>query len=319
MLKLVIIISVAVLIVGFEGNTSVNGELPPNPKTGECYTRVSVPAVYEKQAETIMVKPETYAIKAVPAKYKYINKQVMVKDGYTRTKVIPAKYKVTNKKVLIRDEARKLLPVPAKFKTVSKRVLVTPERSVWKKGSGPIQKVENSTGEILCFTKVPAVYKTIKERVVVSEASVREQIIPAQYKTMPVRELVSPERVIKKEVPAVYKTVSVKALAKPATQNKYVIPAKYKTVYKKRLTRKSFSEWRPILCNTNASRSSIKDVQSRLAHFGYYKGPIDGVYGRQTSKAVLGFQAKNNLASGGLTKETLNKLKVRWPSKVSTL
>ncbi len=314
-----VLVSAAMLLVAFEGNTSTSGELPPNPKTGECYTRVSVPAVYEKQAETIIVKPETYAIKAAPAKYKYINKKVLVKEGYTKTEVIPAKYKMTNKRVLIREEARKLLPVQAKFKTVSKRVLVTPEKSVWKKGSGPIQKVDNSTGEILCYTKVPAVYKTVKERVVVSEASVREQIIPAQYKTMSVRELVQPERVIKKEIPAVYKTVNVKALAEPATQKKYVIPAKYKTVHKNKLIRKSFSEWQPILCNTNASRSSIKDVQSKLAKFGYYKGPIDGLYGSQTSKAVLGFQAKNNLASGGLTKETLNKLNVRWPSKVSTL
>ena len=149
----------------------------------------------------------------------------------------------------------------------------------------------------------------------VREASVREQIIPAVYKTLPQRVLVSPEKVVKKSVPAKTKLVRVKKVIEPATEKRVLVQPKFKTVNKRVVMRKSFSEWRPILCNTNASRSSIKQIQNRLRQSGYYKGPIDGLYGRQTSTAVTKYQARNNLASGGLTKETLNKLKVRWPSE----
>ncbi|MGO0123438.1 spore cortex-lytic enzyme [Desulfothermobacter acidiphilus] len=44
----------------------------------------------------------------------------------------------------------------------------------------------------------------------------------------------------------------------------------------------------------------VTRVQQRLAQWGYYDGPIDGVFGYQTWKAVRYFQWKNGLAVDGV-------------------
>jgi len=53
----------------------------------------------------------------------------------------------------------------------------------------------------------------------------------------------------------------------------------------------------------------VKDIQFKLRGWGYYKGPIDGVYGYNTYKAVRLFQYKNGLRVDGVAgNETLSAL-----------
>ena len=44
----------------------------------------------------------------------------------------------------------------------------------------------------------------------------------------------------------------------------------------------------------------VRNIQSRLKEWGYYKGSIDGVYGQQTKNAVIKFQKKNGLKADGI-------------------
>ncbi len=44
----------------------------------------------------------------------------------------------------------------------------------------------------------------------------------------------------------------------------------------------------------------VSRVQSRLKDWGYYKGPVDGVFGSGTAAAVRSFQAKNGLTADGV-------------------
>ena len=37
--------------------------------------------------------------------------------------------------------------------------------AVWKKGRGPVEKLDNTTGEIMCLVEVPASYKTVTKTV----------------------------------------------------------------------------------------------------------------------------------------------------------
>jgi N-acetylmuramoyl-L-alanine amidase len=58
-----------------------------------------------------------------------------------------------------------------------------------------------------------------------------------------------------------------------------------------------------------ASGWQVSQVQQRLAWWGYYNGPIDGVFGNQTSEAIRVFQWKNGLVVDGLVgPETLAAL-----------
>lgn len=43
----------------------------------------------------------------------------------------------------------------------------------------------------------------------------------------------------------------------------------------------------------------IQDIQIALKNAGYYTGPIDGIIGRQTTKAIQDFQKENNLQVDG--------------------
>ena len=63
-------------------------------------------------------------------------------------------------------------------------------------------------------------------------------------------------------------------------------------------------EWPQILCETNMNQATILDIQKALKAKGFDPGPLDGIYGWQTTKAVTKFQKSKNLARGQLTYET---------------
>lgn len=44
----------------------------------------------------------------------------------------------------------------------------------------------------------------------------------------------------------------------------------------------------------------VKQIQTKLKRWGYYKGAIDGIYGSQTLAAVKWFQSKNGLTVDGI-------------------
>lgn len=46
--------------------------------------------------------------------------------------------------------------------------------------------------------------------------------------------------------------------------------------------------------------SAVRVVQAKLKNWGYYDGPVDGMYGRQTYAAVVWFQRRAGLTADGL-------------------
>lgn len=44
----------------------------------------------------------------------------------------------------------------------------------------------------------------------------------------------------------------------------------------------------------------VKQIQTKLKNWGYYKGSVDGIYGSQTLSAVKAFQKKNGLTVDGI-------------------
>lgn len=49
-----------------------------------------------------------------------------------------------------------------------------------------------------------------------------------------------------------------------------------------------------------ASGGEVKELQRRLKEWGYYKGAVDGIYGKATVEAVKYFQRKNGLTADGI-------------------
>lgn len=61
----------------------------------------------------------------------------------------------------------------------------------------------------------------------------------------------------------------------------------------------------------DVKKSDVKELQTALNKAGYPSGPIDGIYGPKTTKAVRAYQAKRNMSGNGkLTAETLRSLKI---------
>lgn len=48
------------------------------------------------------------------------------------------------------------------------------------------------------------------------------------------------------------------------------------------------------------SGSAVTTIQTKLKRWGYFDGPVDGIYGSKTTKAVRSFQQKNGLTADGV-------------------
>ena len=284
--------------------------LPPNAKPGECFTRAYIPAQYKTTSERMLLSEATEKVNTIPATYTWGTERVLVKEASERLEVIPATYAWEEQRVMVTPASSRLISVPATYKTVSEKILVKPEHTKWKKGDGPMSKVDQATGEIMCLVTVPAVYKTVSKKVQLAPPSTREEAIPAGYKNIKKKVLKTPPTTRKVAIPAEYKTIKVKKVATPPQQNRTPVAAKYQTVTKRVKVSDSHMAWRPILCKTNVTSGVIRNLQNALKRANYFTGRIDGKLGSDTLKAVSSYQVAKNLDRGGLTLQTLKSLNI---------
>ena len=60
-----------------------------------------------------------------------------------------------------------------------------------------------------------------------------------------------------------------------------------------------------------SSGDQVKEIQQRLKDWGYYKGKVDGKYGKETENAVIAFQKKHGISIDGIVgNQTAEKLGV---------
>jgi len=294
----------------FDNNTSgsaTTGDaslFPPNPKAGECYARVLIPAEYKSVSERIMTRDASERIEVIPARYEMAEERVLVKEASTKLEIVPAVYGEVSEQVIVKPASTKIVQVPAEYETVTEQVLDKAAHTVWKKGpaaaqsSNVLSQATTDTGEIMCLVEVPATYKTIQKRVLVSPARTDEIAIPAEYKTVTKTVVKQPATTREVVVPAQYDTVSVTKLVTPAKENRIAIPAAYETVSRNEKVSDERMEWRQVLCEVNMTKSNVMALQSALADKGYYKAGVDGIIGGQTLTAARRFAIDNNLPAG---------------------
>lgn len=290
--------------------TGLGNALPPNAKPGDCFTRVVVPPTYRTVTEQVQIEAAGQRIETIPAEYKVVEERVEIKPETYRLEVVPASYKTVTERVMIQPAITNLVEVPAQYEWVEERVLVSPERVEWKPGRGPIEKIDGATGDIMCLVTIPAEYKTVRKRKLVSAATTKQEVTPAQYDTITKTVVETPETTRRVPIAAEYGTVKRRVLVKPAERR--VIPTEpvYDTVTKQVRVDGGTQEWRQILCETNVTPDVVARIQEALSNAGHNPGPINGELTAQTLAAVREYQVKNNLATGGVTYETLKRLGV---------
>ncbi len=117
------------------------------------------------------------------------------KPGECYAKVlIPAVTETKTERFQVSEEQKVLdRIIPAKYEITTERVKVKEARQYWKAGHGPITKVNEVTGEILCLVEEPAEYKTIEKRVLVSPEKPQYKTIPAQFDTITSQNIIKSE------------------------------------------------------------------------------------------------------------------------------
>lgn len=158
--------------------------LPANPEKGLCFAEYTQNSKFDAKTE-----------------------KVLVQDAHEKVEIVPAEYEWVEERVLAKPASFKLMAVAAEYETVTEKVLKTAAYTTWKKGRGPVEKLDNASGEIMCLIEVPAKYETLTKRVLKSPAATKKVEIPAEYTTMRKQKLVKPATVKKTQVPADYRMV----------------------------------------------------------------------------------------------------------------
>ena len=209
-----------------------------------------IPATYKKISEVIEVKPATQSWKVslkrhaapvskeilvaaklkgvdldnttpntcykeyfTPATYKSVSEEIVLQKETSKTKIIPAKYEMVEKTIEVTPASTKTVTIPANYGYTEEKILIEKEKTVWKKGVNPAQKLDGATGEIMCLVKIPAKYKTIKKKVVKSPASIKTIEVPAVTKVIKVKKLVAPAKTENITIPEVKSSIQKSVLA----------------------------------------------------------------------------------------------------------
>jgi len=182
----------------------------PNAKPGECFAKVVIPATYRTETSSVVVKDAAETLRIIPAKYETVKERVLVSEAGSELKVIPAT-----------------------FATESQTYEVSPASSRWVMGSNnssigadaALVAMARASGAPVdgarpgqCFSEhfAAATYKTVTERVLVSEASEQINLTPAKYEWTEQRVMVSPATRKLVEVPAVYENQSQRVMVEDA-------------------------------------------------------------------------------------------------------
>lgn len=286
--------------------------LPLRARPGECYARVYTPPQFKTVSESVLKKAASERIEVIPERYDWAEETVMVKPASERiVEVLPAQYRWEEDQVLVKPASEKVEQVPATYRTTTQRQLVRPASQEWKRGRGLVEKVDNLTGDIMCLVEIPAEYKDVTHQEVETPASTRRVAIAAEYQTVRRQVLVKEAEVRREEVPAQYQTIKVRKLAESARENRIALPAEYQTLTRQEKVADGHMEWRGVLCETNATPDTVRELQQALKSAGFYTGPLDGRIGSGTVEGVRRYQQSQGLAQGGITLETLERLGVR--------
>jgi len=276
---------------------ALNGDslLPPASKAGHCFARVFVPPVYENYQEQLLLNEASAKIQVIPAKFEMVEERVLVSEASQRIEAIPASYKWVTEEIMVKPKSSRMVEIPASYKMKTEQILVQPAHTIWKKGTGPLQRIDEATGEIMCLVEIPAQYKTVTSQVLDRPATTRLMEEPAIYKAIKKQVINKPASTRTISIPAQYTTVKVNQQISPAKEHRTEIPAKYQKVNKTKMTADGHMAWREVLCDTNMTGKRISEIQTSLKSKGFYTGPIDGIVGTRTMNAVNKFQTEKNL------------------------
>lgn len=165
-----------------------NGVEIDSAEPNQCFREYFTPAKFEQKEKQVKVKDEAEIIKVTEAEFEEGTEDVVVREAYSIKTLIPAVYETTEEKIEIE-----------------------PAQAVWKKGSGSVERIDNTTGEIMCLVQMPAKYETITKQVLKSEEQIGDEEVAAETSAVTVKKLVADAVQAKEMVEAEYTTVTTRS------------------------------------------------------------------------------------------------------------
>ena len=283
----------------------------PSANPGDCFARVLIAATYDTIPQTVTTQEAFDSLNITPAQLAPETLNIKTRDEGIRYVVRQPRYETVTEEVLVRPAYEELKVLPAQFETVTETIVVGEPKLVWRPGRNlsAISRTDPETGIVYCLVEEPAETKTVSRRVVRVPGQIQTVNIPAQYKTVTKQVLVDPGGVDQSEIPAEFTDVTVSRLVSPAEHFTQAQPAQTSTIDTRRLSTPERFEWVPVLCDTNATSSAIRSIQTALTERGHFSGAIDGNAGPSTQSALTSFQRANGISHEGfLSAYTLDLL-----------
>lgn len=279
-------------------NIGAAATIPPMPQTarpGECYALVRTPEQYRTLQRDYVARPGYDGVQVTPARYRSALQDYVTQEGYERLEVIPATFKTVTEQVEVTPPSTRYLASEPAYETVTEKVLEKPATQIWKRGRGPIQKLDNSTGEVMCLVEEPAVYRTVTRKVLKTQPLMREVQVPGEYRTVTRRVIDQPAQVRRVAIAEQHATVQVQKLVVPAAYQTLRVPDQMASYSMRELAAPATLEWRAVLCETNIKDSTVRRVQDALRSAGFDPGPSDGRAGARTLDALNAYQRSKGL------------------------
>jgi len=181
--------SPALLVAAKTNGVAIDGVVP-----GQCFREYFSPANFEQKEKQVKIKDEVEVINIIEAEFEDGSEDVVVKEAYSVKTLIPAVYE-----------------------TMEEKIEIEPAQAVWKKGAGLVERIDNTTGEIMCLVQVPAKYEIITKKVLKSEEQIESTEVPAETNAVAVKKLVTDATQEKEIVDAEYTTVTTRSKVADAT------------------------------------------------------------------------------------------------------
>jgi len=287
--------------------------IPPMPeaRAGECFALVQIPEQFRSYQQEYELRAASERIETTPPRYEMVTEQYVVREAYERMEVVPASFRTVTEQVEVAPPSVRYQSTEPVYENVTEQVLEQPARTVWKRGSGPIQRIDNATGEIMCLVEEPAIYRTVTRRVLRTPAQVQEIPVPGQTALVSKQVIDRPAEVRRVVVPEQIGTRTVRKLVEPGGIRRIPLPAQMGITTVRELVEPARLEWRAVLCQTNMNPDVIGRVQSALARSGFNPGPINGRLGPDTLAALNQYQRARQLpVDQYLNMETVRSLGV---------
>lgn len=275
-----------------------------------CQSQVLSPAQFRPSSENVIVHEPSTRYTTTPLQMGYGESKVKVADAYLEYTIIPAKFGEVTETIEVERERVEIETLPATYRTETKRLKIKEATKRWNPNC-PAFLAEQGNLPENCLLEVPAEYTNVTREVIDTPARTVKKVIPARTETITRKVLLEPAKIVRKEIPAVYTTIKIARVEQPAKITTSQQTAKTQSIPIQQTMRPERLVTMPALCEAAISPETIQRLQTSLQQRGYYPETPDGELGTKTRTALTRFQEDNNLASGAITLETLQKLQLQ--------